>query len=239
MFPDPSRVRRPFELDYAQAGERVVARFMNMVYAWMCAGLATTAVVAWYVAQSGLYRTLASGGLIWLLFIVELALVVVIARAVNKISAPIATAMFLAYAAINGVVLSGIFLIYSLPTLGGAFAVTAGMFGVTSIYGFVTKRDLTRLGSFLFMALIGLILASVVNYYFASSTLYWIVTYAGILIFLGLTAFDTQKLKQMAYQVEGSQAMAARMSIVGSLVLYLDFINLFLFIVQLLGNRQR
>jgi FtsH-binding integral membrane protein len=238
MYPQNSRVRRPFELDYAQAGERVVARFMNMVYAWMCAGLATTAVVAWYVALSGFYQTVYASGLFVPLIIAELILVFVISYAVNKISAPVATVLFLVYAALNGVVLSVVFLVYSLGTLAGAFAVTAGMFGAMSVYGFVTKRDLTSLGSFLLMGLIGLILASVVNIFFASSALYWIITYAGIAIFLGLTAYDTQKLKEMAHHVEGNDAAAARMSIVGSLVLYLDFINLFLLLLRIMGRRD-
>jgi FtsH-binding integral membrane protein len=238
MYPQNSRVRRPFELDYAQAGERVVARFMNMVYAWMCAGLATTAVVAWYVAISGFYQTVYASGLFFPLIIAELILVFVISYAVNKISAPVATVLFLVYAALNGVVLSVVFLVYSLGTLAGAFAVTAVMFGAMSVYGFVTKRDLTSLGSFLLMGLIGLILASVVNIFFASSALYWIITYAGIAIFLGLTAYDTQKLKEMAHHVEGNDAAAARMSIVGSLVLYLDFINLFLLLLRIMGRRD-
>ncbi len=237
MFPNPSQTRRPVELDYSGAGSSVVFRFMNTVYAWMCVGLATTAVVAWYVSQSPPALKLV-GQSIWLLIIVELALVFIISAAVNKVGGTLATALFLLYAALNGATLAGIFIMFKLPALGGAFAVTAGTFGITSLYGFVTKRDLTGLGGILFMALIGLILASVVNIFLASSMLYWLVTYAGILIFVGLTAYDTQKLKKLAYQVEGNAAMASRMAIVGSLMLYLDFINLFLLMLRVMGDRR-
>lgn len=224
----------------SQATERAGSRFMNSVYAWMCAGLALTAVVAWATSQSpSMMKMLFSSGLVWVLIIAQLVLVVVISAAVNRINAVTATGLFLLYAALNGLTLSAIFLLYNLPTLGGAFAVSAGMFGATSLYGYVTKRDLSRLGGFLFMALIGLILASVVNIFVASSALYWLVTYAGVLIFVGLTAYDTQKLKQMGAQVEGNAAMSARMSVVGSLVLYLDFINLFLFMLRIMGGGRR
>lgn len=237
MFPDQSQIRRPFAADRDRLGESVVFRFMNSVYAWMCVGLATTAVVAWYVSRSG--ATMESvQPWIFPLILVELGLVIAISYAVNKISASVATVLFLVYAALNGVTLAGIFIVFSMPAIGGAFAVTAGTFGVTSIYGFVTKRDMSSIGGFLFMALIGLVIASVVNIFLANSALYWIITYAGILIFVGLTAYDTQKLKRMAYQVEGNQAMAARLAIVGSLILYLDFINLFLLILRLFGDRR-
>jgi FtsH-binding integral membrane protein len=137
-----------------------------------------------------------------------------------------------------GLTLSAIFIVYAHSTIVSAFLVTAGTFGAVSVYGFVTKRDLTQYGSILFMALIGLILASVVNLFFASSALYWIITYAGVLLFVALTAYDTQKLRQIAVQTENNPTLAARLSIVGALELYLDFINLFLFILRILGNRR-
>src|SRR5204862_4161782 len=138
-----------------------------------------------------------------------------------------------------GLTLSVIFLVYTQASLYSAFFITAGTFGGMSLYGFVTKRDLTSLGSMLFMALIGLIIASVVNIFWANSTLYWIISYAGVLIFVGLTAYDTQKLKQIAYATANDAAMAARLSINGALMLYLDFINLFLFILRIMGDRRR
>ncbi|MCC6424276.1 MAG: Bax inhibitor-1/YccA family protein [Phycisphaerales bacterium] len=224
----------------SDASDRTAGRFMNSVYAWMCVGLALTAVVAWGTSQSpAVLKMIFGSGLVWALIIAELVLVVVISSAVNKINASVATGLFLLYAALNGLTLCSVFLMYNLPALGGAFAVSAGMFGVTSFYGYVTKRDLSRLGSLMFMALIGLILASVVNIFVASSALYWLVTYAGVFIFVGLTAYDTQKLKQLSYQVEGNSALSARMSIVGSLMLYLDFINLFLFMLRIMGGGRR
>ncbi|HEX2971979.1 MAG TPA: Bax inhibitor-1/YccA family protein [Tepidisphaeraceae bacterium] len=212
---------------------------MNSVYAWMCAGLALTAVVAWWVStQPGLAQRIFTGGIFWLIVIAQLALVFTISYAINRISTPAATGLFLLYSALNGLTLSTIFLVYQLNVIAVTFAVTAAMFGAMSLIGFVTKTDLTSLGNFLFMALIGLIIASIVNIFWANSTLYWIVTYAGVAIFLGLTVYDTQRLKQIALQTEGNAALAARLAIVGSLMLYLDFINLFLFLLRIFGSRR-
>jgi FtsH-binding integral membrane protein len=225
--------------DEAYVSTAVVSRFMSNVYAWMCVGLATTALVAWYVAsQPSWLRSIYSPGTFIVLLIVELGLVWAVAGAIQRISAGVATALFVLYSAINGATLAFVFVVYDLPTVGTAFAVTAGMFGVISVIGFVTKRDLSGFGSFLFMALIGLVIASVVNLFVASSALYWITTYAGVLIFLGLTVYDTNKLKQWAYATEGDQAMAQRLAIVGSLSLYLDFINLFLLMLRLLAKAR-
>jgi FtsH-binding integral membrane protein len=173
-----------------------------------------------------------------ILFIAQIALVVAISAAIRKINATVATGMFLLYSALNGLLLSVIFVVYTHASIAGAFVVTAGMFAAMSLYGFVTKTDLSRFGPLLFMALIGLIIASVVNIFWASSTLYWIVTYAGVLIFVGLTAYDTQKLKMIAVQTANDPAMAARLSVYGALTLYLDFINLFLFMLRIMGNRR-
>jgi FtsH-binding integral membrane protein len=240
QFPNPTQSRRQaFNLDYSGLRENVLGRFMNAVYSWMCVGLAVTAAVAWWVSTNpALMKTVLSGGGFLLLLVAEIALVVVISRAVNKIGATAATALFLLFAALNGLTLSVIFVVYSLPSIGATFLVTAGMFGAMSVIGFVTKIDLTRIGSFLFMALIGFIIATVVNYFVASTFLGWIITYAGIALFLGLTVYDTQRLKYMAYQVQGNAALAARMSIVGSLMLYLDFVNLFILMLQLMGSRR-
>ena len=149
-----------------------------------------------------------------------------------------ATGLFMLYSALNGLTLSAIFVVYTGASLATTFLVCAGMFAAMSIYGFVTKRDLTTMGSLLFMALIGLLIASVVNIFWANSTLYWIITYAGVLIFVGLTAYDTQNLKMIALQTADNPAMAARLAISGALKLYLDFINLFLFLLRTLGDRR-
>ena len=139
----------------------------------------------------------------------------------------------------NGFVLSILVLKYTAASLGGTFVVTAGAFGAMSLFGYVTKRDLTRLGSLLLMALIGVVLASIVNIFWANSLLYWGITYVGVLVFVGLTAYDTQKLRYVASQTAGDPQLAARMAIVGSLMLYLDFINLFLLMLRLMGNNRR
>ena len=228
-------------LGYRSAeGEMSVGSFFNLVYAWMAVGLAVTAAVAY-----GLYAYLGplpiSRGVWLLMLLVEVALVVGINRGINKISVAVATLMFLVLAAINGLVFSGIFYAYTSTSIGAVFVVTAGMFGAVSLYGFTTKRDLTGIGTFLFMALIGLILASVVNLFLHSTLMQWIVSYAGVAIFVGFTAYDTQRLKVFAEAnaAGGNQAMLNRVAIIGSLMLYLDFINLFSYLLQIMGDRRR
>jgi FtsH-binding integral membrane protein len=150
----------------------------------------------------------------------------------------VATALFLVYAALNGVVLSGIFAIYAHATLASAFIISAGTFGAMSIFGMLTKSDLTSMGRFLIMALVGIIIASIVSLFWHNTLLQIAINYVGVLVFIGLTAYDTQRLKQVAYQTQGDPALAARFAVNGSLLLYLDFINLFLFILRLLGDRR-
>jgi len=235
-YPTPYSQPRP--LDYATS-EGVVARFMNNVYAWMAAGLALTAVVAWVVSQNTpALHAIFNRGTFMLLFLVEIGLVMAISYAVNRISAGVATALFLLYAAVNGLTLSVIFLVYGLGDIGVAFAITAGMFGGMSLIGYVTKIDLSSLRGFFIMGLIGIIIASIANMFLASGPLYWIITYATVALFLGLTAYDTQKLKQIAYATEGDPKMANRLAINGALALYLDFINLFLMVLRILGSRR-
>ena len=235
----PNQYARPVQsLDYARGGLSV-ASFMNAVYAWMCVGLGTTAVVAWWVSsQPQLIRSIFRGPTFIVLIIAELALVWVIGSAVRRISTRAATGLFVVYSALNGLTLSVIFLVYNLSAIASTFVVTAGMFGAMSLVGYFTKTDLTRLGSFLLMALIGLILASIVSFFMASSGLYWIITYAGVIIFLGLTAYDTQKMKEIAQSASAQGIDASRLAIVGSLELYLDFINLFLFLLRIFGSRR-
>jgi hypothetical protein len=234
----PNPYSQPQTLDYGTSAG-VVARFMNNVYAWMAAGLALTAVVAWLVARNAVaLSAILHPGTFIVLFLVEMGLVVAISYAVNKISAGVATALFLLYAAINGLTFSVIFLVYNLPTIGVAFAITAGMFGGMSLIGYVTRMDLSSFRGFFIMGLIGIVIASVVNIFMHSTALYWIVTYAAVALFLGLTAYDTQKLKQIAYATEGDPRMANRLAINGALALYLDFINLFLLMLRILGNRR-
>jgi FtsH-binding integral membrane protein len=223
----------------SRADSVTLVQFFNSVYAWMASGIALSAVVAWWVStQPQLMRQIFRGPALIILLLVELALVFVISGAINKISAGVATGLFMLYSALNGLTLSAIFVVYTGASLATTFLVCAGMFAAMSVYGFVTKRDLTTMGSLLFMALIGLLIASVVNIFWANSTLYWIITYAGVLIFVGLTAYDTQNLKMIAIQTADNPAMAARLAISGALKLYLDFINLFLFLLRILGDRR-
>ena len=217
--------------------ELSVGQFFNTVYAWMCVGLATTAAVAYAVAHY--FPQLMTSGVGWIALILQLVLVVTISNAVQRVSTPLATALFILYSALVGVTFSVLFFVYSHTTLGVVFAETAGLFGAMSVFGFVTKRDLTRLGSFLFMALIGLLITMVVNWFVHSSGLQWIISCVGILLFVGLTAFDTQRLKMIALQTGGNPAVAGRLAIVGSLTLYLDFINLFIFMLQVFGGGNR
>jgi uncharacterized protein len=233
----PTPYSQPQVLDYGSTA--VVARFMNNVYAWMAAGLALTAVVAWMVAHNAAaLGTIFNTGTFILLILVQLGLVMAISYAINKISAGVATALFLLYAAINGLTFSVIFVTYSLGDIGVAFAITAGMFGGMSLIGYVTKMDLSSFRGFFIMGLIGIVIASVVNLFLASGPLYWIITYAAVALFLGLTAYDTQKLKQIAYATEGNPQMANRLAINGALALYLDFINLFLLVLRIMGSRR-
>jgi FtsH-binding integral membrane protein len=237
---NPQMTQRAEPLEYGtDAGTGVIARFFNAVYAWMAVGLAVTATVGWlvYTHPNAMASVMTRGASIGI-FIAELLLVVVISSAIRAIGATVATLLFLAFAALNGLMLSAIFYVYTLPSIGATFTACAAMFAVMSIYGMITKTDLTSLGKILFMSLIGLIVASIVNIFVASSALYWLVSYAGVIIFAGLTVYDTQRLKQMAFSIGNDGALAARMSIVGALALYLDFINMFLFLLRILGNRK-
>ena len=157
---------------------------------------------------------------------------------INKIPAIVATLVFLAYAALNGVTFSIIFLVYSLGSIAYTFFITAAMFGATSVFGFITKMDLSRIGGILMMALIGLIIASVVNIFVASEIFDWIISYVGVAIFVGLTAYDTQKIKNMSSGIDSSSEEGGKASIMGALALYLDFINLFLFLLRIMGRRR-
>jgi hypothetical protein len=223
--------------DSSVASSPAVISFFNAVYGWMAAGLGVTALTAWLVARDINSFAAALGGPMLIgLFVAQIILVMVISGAIHRINANVATVMFLVYSALNGVTLSGIFLVYAHATLAGAFLVTAVTFGAVSLYGMVTQRDLSRFGSLFLMLLIGIVLASFVNIFFASPGLYWLITYGGVFLFVALTAYDTQRLKALAMQTSGDTAMAARMSVVGALRLYLDFINLFLFLLQILGN---
>jgi hypothetical protein len=219
-----------------------VNEFIRSVYNWMAIGLALTGFVAFYVSSSEtLLRIIFGNRMIFFgLIIAELALVFSISARVHKMKASTATSLFVLYAVLNGATLSAIFLIYTRSSITSTFFVCAGTFVACSIYGWTTKKDLTSLGGFMFMGLIGIIIASVVNMFVRSSGMSMIISYIGVLVFVGLTAYDTQKLKTMAMtQPEGLEAGTIRKgAILGALSLYLDFINLFLMLLRILGNRD-
>lgn len=222
-------------LSAAEIEERT---FIGKVYRWMGLGLLLTAIAAYFTVNSNFVNTLAQNTMLFYgLIIAELGLVIYLSARIKKMSAEAATASFIVYSILNGVTLSLILLMYTGASVASTFMTTALTFGAMSAYGYFTKRDLTTMGSYLQMALIGLIIASVINIFWANGTMYWIISYVGVLIFVGLTAYDTQKIKKMGAIVEGVQT-TQKMAIMGALMLYLDFINLFLMLLRILGDRK-
>jgi hypothetical protein len=222
--------------------EVLVNDFVRSVYNWMCIGLALTGFVAFYISTNEtLLRLVFSNSLIFFgLILAEFALVFAIAGMVNRMSAGTATALFVIYSTLNGVVLSFIFLAYTRASIASTFFICAATFLACSIYGWITKRDLTSLGGFLFMGLIGIIIASVVNWFVRSSAMHMIISYIGVFVFVGLTAYDTQRIKNMARaQPAGLEGAVIRKgAILGALSLYLDFINLFLMLLRIFGQSR-
>ncbi|WP_428562843.1 MAG: Bax inhibitor-1/YccA family protein [Solidesulfovibrio sp. DCME] len=225
-----------------QSRVEVVNAFMRGVYGWMCLGLLLTAgASAFTVSSPALMQAIFGNQILFFgLIIVEFGLVLGISAAINRLSAGAATGLFLLYGALNGVTLAAIFAVYAKAVIINAFLVTGGMFGAMSLYGLLTRRDLTSLGSFLFMGLIGIIIASIVNIFTKSAMMDFIISCVGVLVFLGLTAYDTQKLKVMGEMAPADDATAVRRgTILGALTLYLDFINLFLMMLRLFGGSSR
>ena len=225
----------------AQSNVSVAGIFMGHVYRWMTIGLGVTAFTAFAVAGSpALVEAIFGNFLIMVVLIVaQIGLVVALSAAIHKLSAGTATGIFLLYALLNGLTLSSIFIVYPIGNIANAFLTCTGMFLVMSVYGTVTKRDLTGMGSFLFMGLIGIIIASIVNIFLGSSMLDFVISCAGVIIFTGLTAYDTQKLRQFGEAAPLDDASAIRRgAILGALTLYLDFVNLFLMLLRLFGNRD-
>ena len=213
---------------------------MRKVYVWMSMALVITGLTAWIVAHNASLLQLIYGNsaTIWILFAVEIGLVIALSAAIHKLSLPVATLMFVVYSVLNGAVLSSIFLVYTMSSIATVFFITAATFGAMSVFGYVTKKDLSSIGKFLMMALIGLIIATVVNLFMKNSGLDMIISYAGVLIFVGLTAWDTQKIKQMCLQAPDTGESMQKLALLGALSLYLDFINLFIYLLRILGNRE-
>ena len=213
---------------------------MRKVYTWMALALVITGITAYGVATTpSLIMAIANNSILfWGLVIAEFGLVFGISGMLHKLSLTTATLMFIVYSVINGVLLSFIFLAYTMSSISTVFFITAGTFGVMALIGYTTKTDLSKFGSILFMALIGLIIATVVNMFVHSSGLQLIISYVGVLIFVGLTAYDTQKIKQMLNEQSSADESAQKLALLGALSLYLDFVNLFIHLLRILGDRR-
>jgi FtsH-binding integral membrane protein len=227
------------DINYPKSQDRTIMvqnALIRQVYAWMGAGLFVTALMAFFtVSTPVLLNGVVGNRLVFYgLMIGELALVIALSAAINRLSAAVATFMFIAYSALNGITLSVIFVVYTADSISSTFLVTAGMFGAMSAYGYMTRRDLTSWGSFLFMGLIGVVIASVVNIFMRNNSVSWIISGVGVIVFTGLTAYDTWKIKALA----AGGAEGRKPAILGALTLYLDFINLFLMLLRFLGRRR-
>jgi len=225
--------KQPLEVDVPYS---VVRPVLSWVYVWMFFGLLATSVIAWTVASNiEVFAAYINRGTFLLLIVAQLGIAIGFGAALNRMSPSVATVL-----AITGFVFSMIFLVYDLPSIAGAFVSTAALFAVMSVIGFTTQMDLTKIGGILIMALIGVIIAMIVNLFLNSGVLGLIINVAGVIIFTGLAAYDTQKIKRMSYAaaMSGNQNAQAKVSVFGAFILYLDFINLFLFILRLTG-RQR
>lgn len=236
-LPQPSATQAtPYQNEWSLS--TYMTQVMRKVYVKMFLGLLVTALTSFFVLSNEtiLLTLVQSRGLLIGLCVAELALVFGLSMAINKLSTPVATLMFYVYALINGITLTPIFLMYTMSSIGLTFLVTSGVFLVMSIYGYTTKSDLTKFGTFMVMALIGLIVCTIINIFLASSVMDWIISFAGVIIFIGLTAWDTQKIKEMAQETD--EANAGKLATLGALSLYLDFINLFLYLLRFLGSRD-
>ncbi|MBV6478588.1 MAG: Inner membrane protein YbhL [Ignavibacteria bacterium] len=214
-------------------------KFLLNVYNWMAMGLALTGVIAYAVSNSTFVEVLYSNPfLLFGIIILQIAIVFGMTFAINKIPAGVAIGAFFLYAALTGLTFASVFLVYTTGSIASTFFICAAMFGSVSVYGYITKSDLSKFGTYFFMGLIGLIIASVVNIFLGSSTLNWIISIAGVLIFTGLTAYDTQRIKQMSQSADFETEQGKKGAVIGALMLYLDFINMFLFLLRLMGERK-
>ncbi|GAA5579001.1 Bax inhibitor-1/YccA family protein [Porphyromonas gingivalis] len=214
---------------------------MRHVFTWMFGALGITALTAMLVAKSSLiYTMIMNPGLLWGLIIAELALVFILSARIGKMSFFTSSLLFTIYSILNGVTLSSIFIVYTMTSIAATFFITAGMFGAMALWGYFTKKDLSKWGSIFFMLLIGLILATVVNLFLRSDAMGFIFSIVGVIIFTGLTAFDVNKIKQMLAQMQGFEEgdVVRKVALMGALTLYLDFINLFLYLLRFFGRRD-
>lgn len=220
--------------------QAAVPVLIRKVYLWMTLALAITGLTAYLVATTpSLINAIFENSLYWVLIIAELALVFIVSSMIDRLSLSTATILFVLYSIVNGATLSSIFMIYALESIASVFFITAGTFGVMAFIGYTTKTDLTKMGKILLMALIGIVIATLVNMFVKSSGLQTIVSYVGVVIFVGLTAYDSQKIKQLLIGAPEESEMAQKIALLGALTLYLDFINLFLYLLRILGKVNR
>jgi uncharacterized protein len=219
--------------------EALVADFVRGVYGWMCGGLAITAATAWLVANSPSILTaiVTNRLLFWAIIIAQFGIVITLSARVSRLAAGTASALFIAYSALTGVTLSFVLLLYTAESIASTFIICSGMFGALALYGTFTKRNLSGFGQFMFMGLIGLVLASLVGMFWQNDGLQFMISLVGVIVFAGLTVWDAQRLKGLAFATNAGGVGAV--TIVGALALYLDFVNLFLFLLRFLGGRRR
>ena len=237
---DTNQPRRVYDDAIEIRSGSLAKNFMSNVFSWMAVGLVVTACVSWYGYDSGLYASLMTqGGVMpWVIMLSPFAFIIAMNVGLNKFSSSTLVLLFVAFSATMGVSLSSVFLMYEMGSIAQVFGITAGTFIIMAVVGYTTSMDLTKFGSLLFMGVIGIILASVVNMFMQSGMMDFIISIAGVLIFTGLIAYDTQRIKRIGAGVEYGSESATKLAILAATSLYLDFINLFLFLLRLLGRRN-
>lgn len=220
--------------------QSMIAALFKSLYLQMAAALTVTGLTAYFTSQSEAFWNMlaTTPSILWVLLFAQLGLVFWLSARVMHMSISSATILFIAYSVLTGVTLSSIFMVYNIGTIATAFFVTAGTFFTMSLVGYTTRMDLSRVGNILYMMLIGLVIATIVNIFVASSTLYWITTYAGVIIFIGLIAWDTQKLRNLFLEHGSDNEVGMKLALLGALVLYLDFINIFIYMLRIFGNSR-
>ena len=237
---DANQQHKVYDASIEIGSDSLAKNFMSNVFSWMAVGLIVTACVSWYGYSSGLYLSLMMQGRImpWVIMLSPFAFIIAMNVGLNKFSSSTLVLLFVLFSATMGVSLSSVFIMYSMGSIAQVFGITAGTFTIMAVLGYTTSMDLTKLGSLLFMGLIGIILASVVNIFMQSGTMDFIISIIGVLIFTGLIAYDTQRIKRIGAGVEYGSESATKLAILAATSLYLDFINLFLFLLRLLGRRS-
>ena len=220
--------------------QTMVSTLFKSLYMQMAAALPVTGLTAYFLSQSArFWEMLATNpSMLWVLIFAQIGVVVWLSARVMRMSMGAATMLFIAYSVLTGITLSSIFLIYDMGTIATTFFVTAGTFFAMSLIGYITRMDLSRIGSMLYMMLIGIIIATVVNFFVASTTLYWVITYVGVIVFVGLIAWDTQKIRNIFIEHASADENGFKLALLGALILYLDFINLFLYLLRIFGNSR-